>query len=187
MLSAVILPLVGVVLGTAGTLTGQYLATRNERRRHDAQLAAAARAERKQAITEFLSAAQRVELQIDNAHHRGIAADPHALDQLLHELWLSKKLLELVCGRPTASAAHAFTTTLENMSRGGRTDLGPRQRSTRAVFMESARAELGAAGPPLYPIPALPDKLADEPTDALPDEPGTHPLDGPPSAVDRSA
>ncbi|GAA2646074.1 hypothetical protein GCM10010399_94610 [Dactylosporangium fulvum] len=151
--SAVVLPLVGVVLGTAGTLVGQFLATRGERRRHTADLAAAARAERKQAVVDFLSAAQRVERVIDNAQHRSHSADRDTVDELLHSLWLSKKLLELVCGHDVASTAHRFTSTLENMARGG-ADLTDRQRANRAEFMESARCELGIDGPRLYPVGA---------------------------------
>jgi hypothetical protein len=162
-ISAVVLPLVGVLLGTAGTLTGQYLATRGDTRRHAAALAAAARAERKQAIVDFLAAAQRVEQVIDNAAHRAQPTDDTAVDELLHQLWLAKKLVELVCGHELASAAHDFTSTLENMARGNRADLADlsdRQRTARSEFMESARHELGVTGPRLYPVGTAPRAIS---------------------------
>jgi len=47
----------GVVLGSASTLAGQYLALRGGARRDAAQRAAGQRAERKEAIVGFLGAA----------------------------------------------------------------------------------------------------------------------------------
>lgn len=151
-IGAVALPLVGVLLGTLGTLTGQYLATRGDLKRHTAELAAAARAERKQSIVDYLASAQRVEQVIDNALHRQVRADSDAVDLVLHNLWLAKKLLELVCSYELASAAHTFTSTLENLARSRPAGLTERQRADRAEFMEAARRELGISGPRLYPI-----------------------------------
>lgn len=48
--SATVLPLVGVALGTAGTLFGQRFATRADLQRDEFQRAAAQRTERKEAI-----------------------------------------------------------------------------------------------------------------------------------------
>jgi hypothetical protein len=151
-ISAVVLPLVGVALGTAGTLTGQYLATSVEHRRHRATLAAAVRDERKAAIAEFLSAAQSAEQVIDNAVHRSVTTDGGTVDGLLHQLWLSKKIMELVCSHELSKAAHAYTKVLERMARGTAGEAEQdRQFSTRGDFMEAARQELGVPGPRLYP------------------------------------
>jgi hypothetical protein len=147
-----VLPLVGVALGTAGTLTGQYLATRGDARRQATERDADLRGERKAAITTFLDAVQRVE-QVVDARRRGVTApDRQAVDDLLHTLWLTKKLLELVCGHEVATRAHHYTTTLNRLALAvdEDADLDIRQRTTRGGFMEAARAELGVAGPRLY-------------------------------------
>jgi len=149
-LSATILPLVGVALGTAGTLTGQYLATRGEARRHTDQRAAETRAERKEAIVGFLDAVQRVEQVVDDRMHG--RSPTAAVDDLLHSLWLSKKLLELVCSFDLASAAHRYTSTLHDLAQSP-SIAGPSaaQKECRAEFMEAARRELGIDGRRLYP------------------------------------
>jgi hypothetical protein len=149
--SATVLPLVGVALGTVGTLTGQYLATRGESRRHADQRAAAARAERKETIIGFLDAAQRVEQVVDDRTHGRSTADA-ALDDRLHALWLAKKLLELVCSFGLASVAHKYTSTLHTLAWSSSTDkASASQKEYRAEFMEAARRELGIQGPRLYP------------------------------------
>jgi hypothetical protein len=57
LVSSTVLPLAGVALGAASTLVGQYLALRGGAPRDAAQRAAEQRAERKEAIIGFLSAA----------------------------------------------------------------------------------------------------------------------------------
>jgi hypothetical protein len=152
-LGAIILPLVGVALGTAGTLTGQYLATRGESRRHSDQRTAALRAERKEAIARFLDAVQRVEQEIDN-RRRGRPAEAEIGD-LVHAMWLAKKLLELVSGADTANAAHFYAKALHGQLSGDRDDPSSApERPLRGEFMEAARAELGVPGPRLYPTRA---------------------------------
>jgi len=150
--SATILPLVGVALGTVGTLTGQYLATRAEFRRHTDQRAAADRAERKEAIVAFLDAAQRVEQVVEDRIRGRSPGD--SVDDLLHPLWLAKKLLELVCGFDLASVAHRYTSTLHTLAHAAAPD-GPAAgwKEYRAEFMEAARRELGIRGPRLYRAP----------------------------------
>jgi hypothetical protein len=149
--SATILPLVGVALGTAGTLTGQYLATRGESRRHADQRAAEVRAECKEAIVGFLDAAQRVEQVVDDRTHGRPSAEAE-LDDRLHALWLAKKLLELVCGFDLASVAHKYTSTLHSLAWSTSIDEpSASQKKYRAEFMEAARRELGIQGPRLYP------------------------------------
>jgi len=149
---AVVLPLVGVALGTAGTLTGQYLATRGDARRHLAAEAAAARTERKQAIVDFLDAAQRLEQRLDDRVHGRPQPDADVGD-LLHALWLAKKVLELVCGYELATVAHRYTALLHSLSRAAQsTGRSAEHVAYRAEFIEAARRELGVAGPRLYPV-----------------------------------
>lgn len=160
---AAILPLVGVALGTAGTLTGQYLATRGESRRHADQRAAAARAERKEAIVAFLDAVQRVEQVVDDRMHR-VPPDDASVHDLLHALWLSKKLLELVCSFGLASVAHKYTSTLHSLASSTAGGSPARQKEYRAEFMEAARNELGIDGPRLYPAISTGSKPAHQPS-----------------------
>jgi hypothetical protein len=69
--SPTVLPLVGVLLGTSGTLVGQRLSSRAEMRRDAVARAAAQRAERKEAFVSYLGAAERIEqLRGRMAHSR---------------------------------------------------------------------------------------------------------------------
>lgn len=142
--SATVLPLVGVALGSVGTLTGQYLATRGESRRHEDLRAAEVRSERKAAIVTFLDAVQRIEMVVDARSHGQApaagAVDPH---DLLRALWLAKKLLELVCSAGLVSAAHQYTSTLDSLVWSlPEAGLSTTQKAYRGEFMDAARGEL---------------------------------------------
>lgn len=145
-----VLALVGVLLGTAGTLLGQHLAARVEIRRDQQQRADAERAERKEAILGFLAAAQSAELILDR-RDRGLPAAEDPEDEKLHDLWLAKKAVELVCSHETAQAAHDYTDALHSHMRnsspqGGRS---PVKRERRYAFMEAARDALEGGRPRL--------------------------------------
>lgn len=154
--SPTVLPLAGVVIGACGTLLGQQLAMRVEAHREAARRASDQRAERKDAIIGFLSATERVE------QHRGQLAvepghDAGALIELMHAVWLAKKIIELVCSGALAQAAQDYTLELNRASLELRPHstsqrspaLSARERQLRAEFMETARRELGYAGEPL--------------------------------------
>jgi hypothetical protein len=105
--SPTILPLAGVVVGACGTLLGQHQALRVDARREAAKRASDQRAERKDAVIGFLSATERVE------QHRGqLALEPghHGSDliELMHAVWLAKKIIELVCSGTVAQAAQDY-------------------------------------------------------------------------------
>ncbi|WP_143608420.1 hypothetical protein [Streptomyces sp. CB03234] len=140
------LALAGVLLGTLGTLIGQHLATRVESRRHQWERTATDRAERKGAIMEFLSSAQRIELVLDS-RNLGLS-DPCSTDEeALHELWLATKAVELVCAYETAQAAQDYAEALHARVRRGTTGTAlPAKRERRHAFMEAARSELGSGG-----------------------------------------
>lgn len=151
--SSTVLPLAGVALGSGSTLVGQYLALRGGARRDAAQQAAERRAERKEAIIGFLSAAERIEQQ------RGQLASENRRDseqvaEQMHAVWLAKKIVELVCSGEVAQAAHDYTRELNIGSKefsggGGSGGLSVRERELRAAFLEAARQELGYTGEPL--------------------------------------
>ncbi|MFE6775101.1 hypothetical protein [Streptomyces sp. NPDC057702] len=141
MTGGTVLALIGVLLGTAGTLVGQYLATRVDLQRDRRHRAENERAERKEAMLEFLAAAQRVELILDR-RKLGLPASDSA-DEKLHDLWLAKKAVELTCARETAQAAHAYTTVLHTHIRNSASSEQSRgKRDSRYAFMEAARAAL---------------------------------------------
>ncbi|MEV5711292.1 hypothetical protein [Actinoallomurus sp. NPDC052274] len=145
---ATVLPLGGVVLGSAGTLFGQYLSTRVDARRERRAQVTAERAERKEAILGFLSAAQSVELYLDRRDTAGSREDDGEAGDRLHALWLAKKTCELVCSDGAAQAAHDYTLVLHDLVRAR--PKGPAgKRELRHAFMEEARSELGIEGRPL--------------------------------------
>jgi hypothetical protein len=167
-MSPTVLPLAGVVIGACGTLLGQHLAMRVDARREAARRASDQRAERKDAIIGFLSATERVE------QHRGHLAiepdhDSGALIELMHAVWLAKKIIELVCSGALAQAAQDYTLELNRASQelrhrsASRTSpaLSARERQLRAQFIETARRELGYAGEPLLRRTHTEDDLSD--------------------------
>ncbi len=129
---------------------------RVDARREADRRASDQRAERKDAIIGFLSAMERVE------QHRGQLAvepghDAGDLIELMHAVWLAKKIIELVCSGALAQAGQDHTRELNGASqelrRHGTSQRSPalsaRERQLRAEFMETARRELGYAGEPL--------------------------------------
>jgi hypothetical protein len=155
--SPTVLPLVGVAIGACGTLLGQHLAMRVDARREAARRASDQRAERKDAIIGFLSATERVEqhrghLSVEPGHDAG------DLLELMHAVWLAKKIIELVCSGTLTQAAQDYTRELNrasqalrphSTSRCGSPAFSAREQQLRAEFMETARRELGYAGGPL--------------------------------------
>ncbi|MFI6458693.1 hypothetical protein ACIBF6_45005 [Streptosporangium amethystogenes] len=145
--STTVLPLLGVLLGTCGTLLGQYLATRVDSKRLEHDRLAAMRAERKAAILSFLDAAQRVELILDKQPVFNDRSDDNAAQEELHKLWLAKKTVELVCSPELAQCAQDYTSALHIMLRNPDQVADPAaKRETRYLMMESARRDLGIAG-----------------------------------------
>jgi hypothetical protein len=154
--SPTVLPLAGVIVGASSTFLGQYLATRRDARREAAQRFADQRAERKEAIIGLLSATERVE-QHREQHADELGLDEAPMIELMHAVWLAKKIIELVCSGTVAQAAQDYTLALNQAS----VELGPRgtgsrspalsdsERQFRAKFVEAARREMGYAGEPL--------------------------------------
>ncbi|MCA6091048.1 hypothetical protein LE181_02535 [Streptomyces sp. SCA3-4] len=142
-----VLALVGVLLGTLGTLVGQHLATRFEVQRDQQRRADARYHERKDAILGFLAAAQRVELVLDR-RNLGLPTTDAPEDEQLHDLWLAKKSVELTCSHETAQSAHNYTEALHQYMRDAATNSqSPAKRDSRYAFMEAARSELDGDHP----------------------------------------
>lgn len=157
-MSATIFPLAGVALGTAGTLLGQRFATRVEVQRDAFQRSSAQRAERKEAIISFLSAAERIELLRAKMAHDNHLPGSDEIGELIHALWLAKKIIELVCSAQLAQAAHDYTRELDRCTwelegkewKGASRALSPREHELRVQLLEAARRELGYVGEPLH-------------------------------------
>lgn len=155
--SATVLPLVGVALGTAGTLFGLRYATQAELQRDSLQRAEAKRVERKEAIIGYLSAAERIEQLRGGTTHDGGPSEGTDVGELTHALWLAKKFIELVCSAQLAQAAQDYTRELDRCTwalasknwTGASRALSAREHELRVEFMEAARRELGYAGEPL--------------------------------------
>lgn len=145
-----------MVIGACGTLLGQHLTVRVDERREIAKRASDQRAERKEAIIGFLSVTERVE-QYRGQLTRKPSADAENLAELMHAVWLAKKIIELTCSGGLAQAAQDFTVALNRTShdlrRGGPerslAGLSDTEHQLRVEFIETARRELGFAGEPL--------------------------------------
>jgi hypothetical protein len=154
--STTVLPLAGVVIGACGTLLGQRMALQIDARREAARRAADQRGERKDAIIGFLSATERIEQYRGQHLTDGVPTDDQLIE-LLHAVWLAKKIIELVCSGALAQAAQHYTEELDRASHGA-ASTGPGQQAVavsdrarlfRRNFMEAARREMGYAGDPL--------------------------------------
>ncbi|GII87682.1 hypothetical protein Ssi03_56720 [Sphaerisporangium siamense] len=149
-MSATLLPLLGVLLGTCGTLLGQYLGTRTDSKRLEYEKRIAERAERKSAILSFLEAAQRVEMIVDGQAQAGVSTASSDTEEALHQLWLAKKSVELFCSPVMAQAAHDYTRALHLSLRRPADTIDPTAKGQyRYLMMERARNDLGVTGDPL--------------------------------------
>lgn len=116
-LAATVLPLVGVVLGSAGTFSGQYLATRETKKQAKASAVAVGRAELKDEVLKFLEACQRVEQAAEDRFMNGnqfVEGSP----QLTHEMWLRQKIIDLIATRRIRDTAYQFTDRLMGAAYG---------------------------------------------------------------------
>jgi hypothetical protein len=131
-LAAAALSLVGVGLGTVGTLAGQRLSARTSTQQQDAQRWAAHRAELKASVLRFLDAVRQVE-------RAGSSAGP-----LLDEMWLAQQEVDLVAVSEelrgaTYRYARQVTVTANRDVQEPDTD-GPG--GTQVEFMNAARRDL---------------------------------------------
>lgn len=143
-LLAYILPLVGVVLGAAGTFAGQYLATRETRKQARSAAETALRSERKEAVLAFLEACQQVEAAAEHLFFKGSVREE--APRLTHQMWYRCKCLELVCGTRVRKTAVEYADRLMTAAHDGVPGgakvwvwLG----ETRGPFLKAAKDELG--------------------------------------------
>jgi hypothetical protein len=139
-----LLPLVGVVLGTGGLLVGQYFTHRSTRQKDIADRRAALRAERKDAIVEFLLAARRAERTA--ALFKESGRRPADSEAISDEMWHMQKCLTLVAAQQLRDASQSYAGRLNQALWHG----VPEDASVweyidkqRHQFMQEARAELG--------------------------------------------
>ncbi|MBB2748362.1 UNVERIFIED_ORG: hypothetical protein FHR35_008255 [Microbispora rosea subsp. rosea] len=138
-MSPTLLPLLGVLLGTCGTLLGQYLGTRMDSKRLAYEKRIAEHAERKSAILSFLEAAQRVEMILDRQVECGVSTVSSDTEEALHQLWLAKKSVELFCLPSLAQNAHNYTRALHISLRRPADVIDPAvKRQYRYLMMETA-------------------------------------------------
>lgn len=141
-----ILTLGGVVLGAAITFAGQYLGTRETRKQFAAARESAIRAERKEAIHNFLAICQRVE---QSAEHRSLNNNHfgEGFPDLSHEMWYRQKALDLVGGDRVCHTAFELTLrlcdALYDDTHRTLEELHDFVHKKRQPFLEAAKLELG--------------------------------------------
>ncbi|MDV7220419.1 hypothetical protein [Streptomyces prunicolor] len=138
--------LAGVALGATGTVGAQYLATRDTRKQIAATREAAIRAERKEAILNFLASCQQVE---HIAEQRSQNANKFVEDSpgLTHDLWFRQKSLDLVAGAQVRHTAFELANRLVDSVYGDTHrnlhDLQAYLHEKRGPFLHAAKKELG--------------------------------------------
>jgi hypothetical protein len=131
-LAAAALSLLGVGLGTVGTLAGQRLSARTSTQQQDAQRWAAHRAELKASVLRFLGAVRQVK-------RAGSSAGP-----LLDEMWLAQEEVDLVAvseelrGATYRYARQVTVTANRDVQEPDTEDPG----GTQVEFMNAARRDL---------------------------------------------
>lgn len=106
---AVIAPLVGVVIGSAGSLGAQYLWARASKAHARAERQAALRTERKEAVREFLDCAQEVERI---AHHNFSGKRDSDAGSTMHDLWYLQKCIDIVGSPELRRATYEYAQRL---------------------------------------------------------------------------
>ncbi len=149
-LGPTVLSLVGVLLGTAGTLVAQLLATRASSERERIARLAELQAERKEAIREFLAHAQLVEHLAERRFQHG-EFDPVEAEPLTHQMWFLQRCIELVGSPELRKAAENYVLRLHDvvyreLPRGR--DVWDHMAERREPFLDAARKELGVADLP---------------------------------------
>ncbi|MEV7046627.1 hypothetical protein [Amycolatopsis sp. NPDC051061] len=141
---AAVLPLVGVLLGTLGSLATTHLGTRTTRKQAETQRRAALRIERKEAIRDFLEGAQRVEHLAERRYQTG-ERDNNEAELLTHRMWYLQKCIELVGGHELRRAAldyawHLGDAVYKELPTDR--DIWEFMTSYREPFLEAARRTL---------------------------------------------
>lgn len=141
-LGPALLSLVGVVLGAAGTLFGQYLVSRASTRQLEVQEAAAHRAELKEAVLRFVSLALRVEkAALTRSDGGGITSGPE-LDQLVDDLWLAQAEIDLAArSEPLRGATYRYALGLAQAARCEIADVSV-LRGLQVGFMDAAYGDM---------------------------------------------
>ncbi|MEU1600960.1 hypothetical protein ABZ468_51745 [Streptomyces sp. NPDC005708] len=139
-----LLSLAGVGVGSAASFAAQYLTSRETKAQAAATAAAALRAERKQALHDFLESCQRVERAAEHRFqndNRFVEGSP----TLTHDMWFRLKCLDLVSSRRLNDAAYQFADRLMKATYGGPPngkDVWEFINEKRGPFMEAAKVEL---------------------------------------------
>lgn len=122
--------LLGVLLGSAGTLAGQYLTIRHSSRIAKAERERLQREEWRAIIREFMEEAQRAEARCVHRYHHGSPPPDASNDQL----WFLQKLVQITCPASIAKPALDYAWCLDRaLWRGHDEEVG-------AVWDDLARA-----------------------------------------------
>jgi hypothetical protein len=117
-LAPAVFSLLGVAVGTVGSLLGVHLSTRTAKEQARAQQVAALRLERKEIILEYLKEVEDMQAFIRSIWHR---RDSLATDRKLsreasirsHQMWIYQKKVHIVASKHLREACLAFTEKLD--------------------------------------------------------------------------
>ncbi|QXJ25834.1 hypothetical protein AGRA3207_007395 [Actinomadura graeca] len=138
--------LIGVTLGTSGTLIGQYLTTRTTKAQALAERRTALRAERKTAILEFMETAKQVERFIEQRVHSG--ERPEGSVELTNRMWFLQQCVDLVSTAPVRNTVTDYAEGLHSLlyqELPTERHVWALMSEKRQPFVDSARVELGTA------------------------------------------
>ena len=142
--ASVVIPLIGVVVGAAGALSGQYLSSRVTKQQAEAAKQASIRAERKSTILALLEATQRVERDAEARYMTSKLPDDYPSH--VHDMWFQNRCIMLVSKPELVEKCQDYVWCLHKaiyreLPEG--VDIWQFVKQCFDPFLAAARAELG--------------------------------------------
>ncbi len=142
-----VLPLLGVLVGSAATIGVQRNSARETRMRSAAEARQAQRSELKAAIASFLEAAQHLQTQLYAREH---GRDVPDLALTAEDVWLAHAQVDILCSAPLREPLVQYADALNAVAR--HEDRYPDWWSHvipyKSAFIDAVRAELKWPDPP---------------------------------------
>lgn len=152
--------LIGIVIGTAGTVFSQHRNTRASRDISQANNQLVLRADRRAAIFAFLEAAQAVDMIALRRHENQVFDSDEAVRTAIHQLWYRQKCVEVICGAEVHERCvdYSFRLDKATYSLPDGSNVWDFVKEPRDAFLRAAKSELDASdldGRP-RPVQSLP-------------------------------
>jgi len=140
-----VLPLLGVLVGTAATVFGQRSTTRESRIRSEEERRQTRRAEIKSVISVYLEAAQHLQTQLYAREHGREVSD---IPVMVEQIWLAHAQVDIVCSERLRDPLVRHATVLNEVARHeeDHPDWWKAVLPYKAILLDAIREELELTG-----------------------------------------